>query len=353
MACVGSKYGKGDARRGGFGDGDTRRPMTVCKNRRFSHLAIGRVFGHMRKCVLAACKNSFSSSADKPWIGQWLIHGNGKASFHVARPNIISRHENGKRLICASCDPLTDWGTLKDYGLCCETLEDRVFARGHCKNMTQSPLIGNGGNEPAVRGEDEVEDTLAVIVVARGWDDRCWSSGGEEQGIADGRDGGGAMKRIWDAEMTRPQSRGEEARQGEAGVVVDGEETISIQRTVSGGCGRGEHVMWEMLSRTSTARAARRAAGATTGQEAQPVPAAATVDREYLALRGLIEGLCHGLVVLALGMWKQSWRGRPSSRVQTRLAAPPTSRSSATARSNIPFRLLPPRPKGKRKERDI
>jgi hypothetical protein len=24
MACVGSKYGKGDARRGGFGDGDTR-----------------------------------------------------------------------------------------------------------------------------------------------------------------------------------------------------------------------------------------------------------------------------------------------------------------------------------------
>lgn len=111
--------------------------------------------------------------------------------------------------------------------------------------------------------------------------------------------------------------------------------------------------MWEMLSRTSTARAARRAAGAATGQEAQPVPAAATVDREYLALRGLIEGLCHGLVVLALGMWKQSWRGRPSSRVQTRLAAPPTSRSSATARSNIPFRLLPPRPKGKRKERDI
>uniref|UniRef100_A0A0E0GA22 Uncharacterized protein n=1 Tax=Oryza nivara TaxID=4536 RepID=A0A0E0GA22_ORYNI len=225
--------------------------------------------------------------------------------------------------------------TLKDCGLCCETLEDRVFARGHCKNMTQSPLIGNGGNEAAVRGEDEVEDTLAVIVVARGRDDRCWSGGGEEQGIADGRDGGGGMKRIWDAEMTRPQSRGEEARQSEAGVVVDGEETISIQRTgrgsasppdsrfakhvrrregvlvgwrrLSGGCGRGEHVMWEMLSRTSTARAARRAAGAATGQEAQPVPAAATVDREYLALRGLIEGLCHGLVVLALGMWKQSW----------------------------------------------
>uniref|UniRef100_A0A0D3F7X9 Uncharacterized protein n=1 Tax=Oryza barthii TaxID=65489 RepID=A0A0D3F7X9_9ORYZ len=157
-------------------------PMTVCKNRRFSHLAIGRVFGHMRKCVLAACKNSFSSSADKPWIGQWLIHGNGKA-------------------------PSTE------------------------KTRSKTPSPSSSSHGPN-RGEKR-----------RGKARLAWWSTGR--------------RRYRFSVLVGPRG-------------AAGEEGVARRRRlirVSGGCGRGEHVMWEMLSRTSTARAARRAAGAATGRK--------------------------------------------------------------------------------------
>lgn len=40
-------------------------------------------------------------------------------------------------------------------------------------------------------------------------------------------------------------------------------------------------------------------AGGAAGEEAQPVPAAAAMDREHLPLRGLLEGLPCGLVAVA------------------------------------------------------
>ena len=57
------------------------------------------------------------------------------------------------------------------------------------------------------------------------------SSSGEERGVANECNGGGAARQFRDAMMTRPQSRGEEARRCEAGVVVDEEKTLSIRGT--------------------------------------------------------------------------------------------------------------------------